>query len=463
MNLFASEYIVRFGFRNVDIKDFTKTNGGKLEKITEGSNLYLWDNSAPLNRKAMEKAGIIQIQPNRKITLYSNPSMFALQKAFIEYKKKKGLGLEELLEPAPKDNPEILTPTSASSGADPLLKGSWGMFKIGADISWNKTSQGKDIIVAVTDSGVDYNHPDLVSNMWRNSKEIPGNGIDDDGNGYVDDIVGWDFYSNDNKPYDLKATILEMLMGGGNPGHGTHVSGVIASTKDNGIGVAGVAPQVQIMALRFLSEKGQGDTAGGIKAIDYAVANGARVINASWGSEGEEKGDFALRDAIKRAEAKGVIFCAAAGNGRADMSKGKAFGYDNDNDPKPSYPATYNYSNMITVAALGENDELAEFSNWGQKSVHIGAPGVKILSTVPNGKYQDTVLDLTPMLAMKATWDGTSMATPFVSGAVAMLMSQNRNLTSDQVKDLLLSKVVPVAALSSKIVTGGRLDISKLY
>lgn len=330
------------------------------------------------------------------------------------------------------------------------------MFSIDAPSAHSSTPQGKGIVVAVTDTGVDYNHVDLASNMWRNKSEIPDNGVDDDHNGYVDDIVGWDFHSNDNKPYDLSMDLMDILLSGGNPGHGTHVSGVIASALNNGVGTAGVAPQAKIMALRFIGEKGEGSTDSAIKAIDYAVANGANIINASWGGEAGDEDDKPLKEAIQRAEAKGVLFIVAAGNGRLDSSTGKSHGFDIDSDAKPVVPAFYNFPNMIGVAALDSSNELAEFSNWGKNSIKLGAPGVKILSTVPGDRYQDTLIDLG---SIKATWDGTSMATPFVSGAAAELWSKDPSQSALTIKEKLLGVVADTSSIHGKVTTDGRLDL----
>ncbi len=449
-----SSYLVKVKNGEQGAENFLNAHGGKLELVNKATDLYQWSTAERVEVKNFRDANITYIQKNNPIHLLQNPSLEAKREAL---KKAYDQGLIRDTKRA-TDNPEIQNPGTQASGADPLLKDAWGMFKIGADQAWKK-AQGQGIVVAVTDTGVDYNHPDLIANMWRNKGEIAGDNIDNDNNGYVDDIVGWDFFSNDNKPYDLALSITEILFSGGNPGHGTHCSGVVAAKLGNGQGTSGVAPQAKIMGLRFLSEKGQGDTAGAVKAIDYAVANGANIISASWGSEGEEEGDVVLREAIQRAEAKGVLFIAAAGNGRVDQSAGKAFGYNNDTDAKPSYPATYPYKNIISVAAIDKDDKLAEFSNYGPKPVHVGAPGVKILSTVPEGKYQDTIIEMGGL--MTVTWDGTSMATPFVSGSAAVIWSQDPSMSSEAVKEKLLGNTTSISSLTGKTVTEGRVDLTK--
>ncbi|MHC4087550.1 MAG: S8 family serine peptidase, partial [Planctomycetota bacterium] len=245
----------------------------------------------------------------------------------------------------------------------------WGMNNDGqtggtvdADIdapeAWNIATgvpDGSDVIVGVIDSGVDYLHQDLVGNMWVNPGEIPDNGVDDDGNGYVDDVHGYDFYQDDGDPSDPA-------------GHGTHCAGTIAGIGDNGIGVAGVNWRCKLMALRFLNADGLGHTADAIQAINYGVANGAKILSNSWGGGGYSQ---SLKTAITDARDQGVLFVAAAGNS----------GFDNDS--QPHYPSSYDISNVIAVAATNDDDSLASFSNYGAESVDVGAPGVSILSTVP--------------------------------------------------------------------------------
>lgn len=365
-------------------------------------------------------------------------------------------------DPVPPDNPNI-PPVAASSGAgaDPLFNEQWGMQDAGVVDAWKQTRGRTDVVVAVLDTGVDYTHEDLAPNMWRNpgesgvdgqGKDRSSNGVDDDGNGYIDDIVGWDFVTKDNKPYDFTTSVLDMLMGGGNPGHGTHCAGNVAARGGNGKGIAGVAPNVKIMALRFLSEKGQGTTADAISAIYYAIANGARITSNSWGSEGEDPNDDnqALKDAIAASQSAGVLFVAAAGNGHQGV------GYNNDTDAKPAYPASYPDDIIVSVAALDVNGALGSFSNWGATSVDLGAPGVKVFSTVPDNKYADTVIE------GMATWDGTSMATPHVSGAAALYWSKYPEKNWRQVKDALLNSVKSTSSMTGKSTSGGRLDVANL-
>ena len=259
--------------------------------------------------------------------------------------------------------------------------------------AWNHSEGSDDIIVAVIDTGVDYNHPDLASAMWKNRAEIPGNGKDDDGNGFVDDYHGWDFANNDNSPMD----------GGG---HGTHCAGVIAGQGDR---AWGVAPRVKIMPLKFLKDGGSGSTADAIEAIYYAIDMGAQVLSNSWGGGGHSP---LLREAIEVAHSRGIIFVAAAGNNGRNL------------DTAPSYPASYTVPNVISVAAISENGKRAWFSNYSSSLAFIAAPGVDIYSTYPNGDY--------------VYLSGTSMAAPFVSGIVALMLSMDSDLSTGRVKSVLL-------------------------
>jgi len=296
----------------------------------------------------------------------------------------------------------------------------WGMNNTGqtggtpnADINapeaWNIFTGNPNLVIADIDTGVDYNHPDLVGNIWTNPGEIPANGIDDDGNGYIDDVHGYDFVNLDGDPMD-------------DNGHGTHTSGIIAARGNNALGVTGVVWQGKIMALKFMNAVGSGWTSDAVLAVQYAAAQGVRVSNNSWGS-----GNFsqALNDAIA---ASGSVFVAAAGN------SGK------DNDLLPSYPAGYPLANIIAVTATDHNDVLAPSSNYGVTSVDIAAPGVGILSTTGGGY---------------ASWNGTSMATAHVTGVVALLMGYQPALSNAQVVAQVLAgadaKGLPVA-------TGGRLN-----
>lgn len=294
--------------------------------------------------------------------------------------------------------------------------------KADADIdaveAWDSfTGSPDEILVGVIDTGIDYLHPDLTDNIWKNPGEVPDNGIDDDGNGFVDDYYGWDFAYDDNDPRDVY-------------GHGTHCSGTIAGKGNNEIGVAGVMWDAKVMAIKFLDDYGSGAISDAIDAVNYATIMNVNVTNNSWGGGGYSQ---ALEEAI----AASGLFIAAAGNN-----------YQSDNDMYPSYPASYTLDNVIAVAATDHNDDLAYFSNYGLNSVDLGAPGQDILSTVPNNGYE--------------LYSGTSMATPHVTGAVALLWSNNPSLGSIEVKNAILQSVDKIPSLERKTVSGGRLNIQKM-
>jgi subtilisin family serine protease len=300
----------------------------------------------------------------------------------------------------------------------------------GADIAapraWSTTTGDADTVVAVIDTGTDINHPDLKNNVWINPGETAGNGVDDDKNGYVDDVNGWDFHNNDASVYDAASE----------DSHGTHVAGTIAAEGNNGIGVTGVNWKAKIMPLKFLGPNG-GYTSNAVKAIDYAVAKGAKISNNSWGGGGYSQ---TLKDAISRADASGHLFIAAAGNGGSD-------GIGDDNDATPSYPASYDNPNIVSVAATDSKDALAGFSNYGGASVDLAAPGVGILSTLPGNTY--------------GSYNGTSMATPHVSGVAALLKSKNPAADDATLKERLIKSVDARSNLSGKTTTGGRLNAAE--
>ncbi|MEZ4770747.1 MAG: S8 family serine peptidase [Caldilineales bacterium] len=300
---------------------------------------------------------------------------------------------------------------------DPLYGQLWGLDKVRAPDAWTRGTGSNDIVVAVIDTGADFNHPDLTDNIWANPGEIPGNGIDDDGNGYIDDVHGWDFYDYDNNPMDGGA-------------HGTHVSGTICAKGNNEIGVTGVTWDCQLMILRFMGPSG-GSTSDAIMALEYAVNRHARISNNSWGN-GELSNS--LRNAIRKAGSSGHLFVAAAGNSRQNI------------DDTPFYPAAFNLDNIISVAAIDSADHPAGFSNWGPTSVDLHAPGVAIVSTVPLQSY--------------ASSNGTSMAAPYVTGAAALLLSMRPELTTDELSSLLLATTRPVPELAGLTATGGELDVA---
>jgi subtilisin family serine protease len=310
---------------------------------------------------------------------------------------------------------------------DPGYTELWGLHNTGqlggtpgadirAESAWTITTGSRSVIVAVIDSGIDIRHPDLEANIYVNPGEIPGNGIDDDGNGLIDDVHGWDFRNDDNDPSD-------------DLGHGTHVAGTIGAVGNNHTGVTGVNWAVSLLPLKFLGADGSGTEADAIAAIDYATRMGARIMNNSWGGRSSSQ---ALLDAINAAGDAGALFVAAAGNDGANA------------DVAPHYPAALNAANIVSVAATDPNDHLAGFSNYGAVSVDLGAPGVSILSTLPGGTY--------------GVYSGTSMAAPHVSGVAALIRAVEPGIDVVALKQRLLGTVDHVAALAGKMVTGGRLN-----
>lgn len=293
---------------------------------------------------------------------------------------------------------------------------------IGATKAWTMTTGNKEIVVAVIDTGVDYTHPDLKDNIYANPGESGDgketNGIDDDGNGFVDDFHGWNFAGvSTNNPMDDNE-------------HGTHVSGTIAGKGNNGLGVTGVNWESSILPVKFLTGGGSGTLADAVKAIQYVNIMNANMSNNSWGGGGFTQAMF---DAIAEAKAKGILFIAAAGND----------GQNSDNSPH--YPAGYQLENVIAVAATTNMDQLASFSTYGKRTVHIAAPGHKIYSSVPGGGYD--------------TFSGTSMATPHVAGAAALVWGANKGMTALEVKERLLKSRDYVASMSRKVASSGRLNV----
>ncbi|MDQ3942927.1 MAG: S8 family serine peptidase, partial [Actinomycetota bacterium] len=330
----------------------------------------------------------------------------------------------------------ILRPSQTISANDPHYPRLYGLNNTGqnggaadADIdapeAWNTTIGDAGTVVAVIDEGVDINHPDLRNNIWTNTDELPDNGLDDDRNGYVDDVNGYDFAGNDASVYDP-----DPLSGAGDE-HGTHVAGTIAAQGNNSLGVVGVNWRVRIMPLKFLGPDG-GYTSDAVEALNYAVAEGVKISNNSWGGGGSSR---TLLEAINRADQAGHLFVAAAGNGGAD-------GVGDDNDATPQYPSSYNSPNVIAVAATDGRDALAGFSNYGSTSVDLAAPGVGILSTLPRNTY--------------GSYSGTSMATPHVSGVAALLKSNDPTLDDAALKDRILRSVDRKNGLSGRTATGGR-------
>jgi subtilisin family serine protease len=289
---------------------------------------------------------------------------------------------------------------------------------IDAPEAWETQTGSSAVVVAVLDTGADWDHEDLSANIWNNDDEAE-NGADSDNNGYIDDIRGWDFVNGDNDPDDDH----------GGTYHGTHVSGTIGAEGNNGIGITGVNWSVSIMPLKILDDQGSGLVSHEIEAIDYAIANGAKIINASFSGGSDSQSEC---DAIEGARVAGILFVAAAGN------------YGQDNGDIPAYPANYDLDNIVAVAATDKNDGRAWFSNYGATSVDVAAPGVNIYSTIAGDSYQYS--------------SGTSMATPHVAGLAALIWADNAGFTYDQVQERILNGVDVLPSLTGDILMAGRIN-----
>ena len=401
---------------------FATPFNGYIVKEKKGANF--------LNLQSLTQFGVVS-----KITKTSFGTYARLEtkpgftdKSFLELSKNPNI---EYVEPnyiitidQTKNGDEVPAPK------DPSFSKQWGMKNdgrngkifssglAGEDINvlraWGITKGSKTVKVAVIDTGVDYTHPELKDQIMVNIAELNGiPGVDDDGNGIIDDIYGADFANKDGDPQD-------------GHGHGTHCAGVIGAAH-NDSGVAGIMANVQILPIKFLSDSGSGETIDAIAAIDYGIKRGVNVMSNSWGGGEAEQ---SLQDAIKAANDAGITFVAAAGNDSAN------------NDTTASYPA--NYPGVISVGSFTSTGSRSSFSNYGTKSVHVTAPGSNILSTYKGGKY--------------TTMSGTSMATPHVAGIIGLLLSKEPNLTPAQIKDRLITTSTKTSKLSDSSVSGGRID-----
>lgn len=388
------------------VKPEDGASDGRLEEINAANNAQVEDELPAIG-----------------VSVVSLPQSLPVQEAVRVYENAPGIEYAE---------PNFRFYPSATKPNDPRYDEQYALNNTGqngaerdADIdapeAWDVTTGSQGTITAVIDTGTNIGHPDLQGNVWVNKDETPDNNIDDDNNGYVDDVNGWDFFNGDNSVYDPVD----------GDEHGTHVSGTVAAQGDNDRGVTGVNWDGRIMALKFIGPTG-GFTDDAVRAINYAVDNGASISNNSWGGGGYSQ---SLKDAITRAGNSGHLLVAAAGNS------------SNDNDQDPFYPASYDNNNLISVAATDSSDQLASFSNFGSTTVDLGAPGVGILSTVPGDDYQN--------------FSGTSMASPHVAGVAALLESQNPGSGALDLKRTILNNAEPVSDLNRITVTGDRLNAAR--
>lgn len=394
--------------------------------------------TASFSQEKLYKDGEILVKfrtnKNQSIIKQSGGEVGDYFKLFNIYrvKLKDGVSVEDAINELKKSpdveyaEPNYIVRKMETFPNDPYFDVQWGLKAINMPKAWGYC-KGGSIVVAVLDSGVDYNHPDLKDNLWKNEREICDNQKDDDGNGFVDDCYGWNFVYNNNN-----------IMDDDTDSHGTHVAGIIGAVGNNKIGIAGVNWNIKIMPVKFLDSNGSSDVATVIKAIEYAVMMGAKVINASYGypsscgvnitpSKAEE-------EAIRKAKEWGVLFVAAAGN------------YGCNNDVYPFYPASYKIDNIVSVLAVDQSMRLSRLSNYGKNSVHIAMPGVNIFSTVRTN--------------IKDGYDyksGTSMAAPFFSGLAALLMSC-KGYNYIQAKEAILATAVKKSTLENYTITGGIAD-----
>jgi subtilisin family serine protease len=321
---------------------------------------------------------------------------------------------------------------NVATSNDPMLSSLWGMqqgndIDIDAPEAWDVHRGSRGVVVAVIDTGIDHNHPDLVANMWRNPGEVAGNNIDDDGNGVIDDVHGYNAITQSGNPFD-------------DNGHGTHCAGTIGGVGNNGQGVVGVNWAVQLMAVKMLAANGSGDLYAAIRAVDYVTnmkARGVPIVlsSNSWGWYGPSW--TPLRDAIQRAQNGGLLFVAAAGND----------GSSNQNPSQAGYPASYDLPNIISVAAVDSQGSLANFSNFGETAVDIAAPGVSIASTYPGNQYRYL--------------SGTSMATPHVAGALALLKAASSALDWQALRDYVFNNSATLNSLNGRVAGARFLNINQ--
>lgn len=422
---FAQEYVEG----EVIVKFKKGQNGSPQFASKAGANLNVVRSWGALNMHQFQtKGGKAQSVEQMVKALKNDPNVEYAEPNYIVRKQSTGVEGGSLTFSQVQ---QIKAESQAQSGVQQKgmgMSATTGYFQTGAPIqvqqAWNAlTSSSYVPVVAVIDTGVDYNHEVFTeaNAIWNNTGEIPGNGIDDDGNGYIDDVRGWNFVHNNNNPMD-------------DEDHGTHVAGIVLGITQDIFATTLSQAKIKIMPLKFLDANGSGATSDAIEAVYYAVQNGASVINASWGGGGYSK---ALEDAIIEAYGAKVSFIAAAGNASTN------------NDSSPTFPANYAVANIISIAATRDNDAMASFSNFGKNTVDMASPGVSILSTLPNNSY--------------AYASGTSMATPIVAGIVALMERQaGKPINGYQASQILFSQGnANVGNVAGKVTTDSRVNAFK--
>ncbi|MDQ3061362.1 MAG: S8 family serine peptidase [Acidobacteriota bacterium] len=412
------EILVKFraGVSFAEIKKIAAKNNDRVEdEIETVKGLIAIDDLDNKSKEAVAE----QYQMMSELVLYAEPN--------------NEIRLDDPTSFSPSDALLRETETNANLPNDPMFKEQWALDNSGqnggkakADIAalkaWLKTQGSDEVVVAVLDSGVDYTHTDLVGNMWMRPDTIPA--YKDDELGAFNDLHGFNAADNRGDPMD-------------DNGHGTHCAGIIGAEGDNNEGITGINWKVEIMPLKFMGRGGFGTTKDAIEAINYAIERkragvNVRVINASWGSTMHSK---ALEDAIRAAGEEGILFVAAAGNSSTN------------NDNRPHYPSNYDLPNVISVAALDRTDNLASFSNFGVKTVHIAAPGRDILSTWLGDDYREA--------------SGTSMASPYVAGLAALILASEPKLSVEKLRERVLKSVDKLDTLNGKVESGGRINAAK--
>ncbi|NCN27622.1 S8 family serine peptidase [bacterium] len=390
------EFIIKLkeGVRLNDAQIFSESGVRLSRKVNNGSGLVV----GKLNKsQAIRSLGVDSMISSQGLSKEIAKSLSMLPG--VEYAEPNYLyRVAELNLPSML---KMTAPVEDVASNDPMLGQLWGMSFIDAQEAWQVHTGNGDVVVAVVDTGVDYNHVDLNANMWSGQDE----------NGNV--IHGYNAINDALDPMDDHY-------------HGTHVAGTIAGIGNNEVGVAGVAWRAQIMGVKFLSASGSGSLEGAIKAIDWATEHGAQIMNNSWGGGGYSE---ALKESIERAEAANILFVAAAGNSSAD------------NDAEPAYPASYDVPNVVSVAAIADDGSLASFSSYGKRSVHIAAPGVNIQSTSTNNSYKSL--------------SGTSMACPHVVGAAVLMLDYDSEMNYADLKERLIASSVKNSGLKKKVANGG--------